>query len=49
MLILPKTFFYPVPNHIDFNIVEQELSRFYTEDTYAVHRWGKSWQLPMSA
>ena len=49
MLILPKVFFYPVPNHVDFNVVEhgdREISRFYTEDTYAVHRWGKSWQHP---
>ncbi len=47
MMIFPTYYFYPVPNHIDYNIIDHgdnELTKYYHDDTYAVHRWGKSWQ-----
>eukprot|EP00942_MAST-04A_sp_MAST-4A-sp1_P003276 g3276.t1 len=47
ILILPKEYFYPIPNHIDFNIIDHgddEINKYYNENTFAVHRWGKSWQ-----
>ncbi|CAM9778082.1 unnamed protein product [Laminaria digitata] len=56
VMLLPPSYFYPVPNNAEGNLignggedgVRERAGRFFSEESLAAHLWGRSWQRGIS-